>query len=265
MTEEYPSTVTQPSEYAATTPISVAGSTAAGVPLSGSPDAGGSDSTTDVAKNQAAEVGHGAVDAGQHVAAVAKDQASNVTAEAGRQAQDLLHQTRGELTGQATQQQQRLAGNLHSIADELHSMASKADQPGVATDMVRQASTKAHTIASWLEDREPADVLEDVKTFARQRPGTFLLLAAGLGLVAGRMTRGLKDSSSGGSSGASSSGAATYPTAAPSVGYVEETAPPQVYLEDWATEQQLVGEEGTRAYSAPPEEVGGFRTTGGAL
>jgi hypothetical protein len=256
MTEDYPSTVTQPSEYAATTPMSVAGSSAAPVPLSGTANSSSGDSTTDVAKDQAAEVGHGAVDAGQHVAAVAKDQAANVTAEAGRQAKDLLYQTRGELTGQASQQQQRLAGGLHSVADELQSMASNVDQPGVASDLARHASTKAHTVASWLEDREPAGLLEDIKTFARQRPAMFLLLAAGTGLVAGRLTRGLKDSSSGGSSSSDAQGAASL-----------QSAPPQtVYVEEFATTQQYpLGEEGTRAFSAPPEEVGGFRTTGGAL
>jgi len=39
-------------------------------------------------------------------------------------------------------------------------------------------------------------VLEDVKSFARRRPGAFLALAAGAGLIAGRLTRGLAAASS---------------------------------------------------------------------
>jgi len=149
-------------------------------------------STVEVAKGQAAEVTQGAVQAGQHVAGVAKDQAANVGAEAGRQAKDLLSQTGSELSQQAAQGQQRLAQGIRALGDELHSMTQRSEQSGPATDLARQGAQRSHDIASWLEQREPADVLDDVKTFARQRPGTFLLLAAGVGLLAGRMTRGLK-------------------------------------------------------------------------
>lgn len=160
---------------------------------------GGSDSAprAEVAKNQAAEVGQGAVQAGQHVGSVAKDQAANVTAEAGKQAKDLLQQARSELSDQAGQQQQRLASGLRALGDELHSMAHHSEQGGVATDLARQASSKSHEIAGWLDEREPGRLLDEVKSFARQRPGAFLVLAAGAGLLGGRMTRGLKESTSG--------------------------------------------------------------------
>ena len=35
--------------------------------------------------------------------------------------------------------------------------------------------------------------MEDLSRWARQRPGTFLAAAAAIGLVAGRLTRGLAD------------------------------------------------------------------------
>ena len=47
-------------------------------------------------------------------------------------------------------------------------------------------------MASWLENRDPGSLLEEVKSFARQRPGTFLLAAAGAGLLAGRLGRSLQ-------------------------------------------------------------------------
>ena len=152
--------------------------------------------TVDVAKDQATQVGQSAADAGQHVAGVAKDQAQNVVAEAGSQAKDLLGQARTELTEQAGQQQQRLAAGLHALGDELHSMAHHSEQPGVATDLARQGASRSHDAASWLESREPGNLVEEVKSFARQRPGTFLLAALGAGLLAGRLTRGVKDASS---------------------------------------------------------------------
>jgi hypothetical protein len=152
--------------------------------------------TVDVAKDQAASVGQSAADAGQHVAGVAQDQAKNVVAEAGSQAKDLLGQARTELSEQASAQQQRLAAGLHALGDELHSMTQHSEQPGVATDLARQGASKSHDIASWLEDREPGHLVQELQSFARQRPGTFLLAAAGAGLLAGRLTRGVKDASS---------------------------------------------------------------------
>ncbi|TLM80215.1 hypothetical protein FDW83_19020, partial [Pseudarthrobacter sp. NamE2] len=47
------------------------------------------------------------------------------------------------------------------------------------------------SVASWLENKQPGDLLNEVQRFARNRPGTFLLLAAGAGVLAGRLTRGL--------------------------------------------------------------------------
>jgi hypothetical protein len=158
-------------------------------------------STVDAAKDQAASVGHGAADAGQHVADVAKDQAQSVVAEAGSQATDLLGQARRELTNQANAQQQRLARGLHALGDELQSMAERSERPGVATDLARQASSKSYDIASWLDSREAGHLVQELQGFARQRPGTFLLVAAGAGLLAGRLTRGVKDASSTDSSG----------------------------------------------------------------
>jgi hypothetical protein len=158
---------------------------------------GGDQSAVEVTKDQAAQVSQSAADAGQHVAQVAKDQLGTVAGEAGRQTKDLLHQTRTELTQQAGQQQQRVAEGLQTLSKELHSMSRHEGESGLATDLARQGAHKAGELASWLDNREPGQLVNEVKTFARQRPGTFLLLAAGLGLAAGRLTRGVTASDSG--------------------------------------------------------------------
>jgi len=71
-------------------------------------------------------------------------------------------------------------------------MADAPDQPGVAADLIRQAAERSQSVASWLENRDPGSLLDEVKSFARQRPGTFLLAAAGAGLLAGRLGRSLQ-------------------------------------------------------------------------
>ncbi|MFL6161383.1 MAG: hypothetical protein ACJ74U_04065 [Jatrophihabitantaceae bacterium] len=159
---------------------------------------GGGQKTTEVAKEQAGDLTQGTVHAGQHVASVAKDQAASVTAEAGRQAKDLLGQARSELSQQVSSQQQRVADGLKSLSQQLHSMSEHSDQPGLAADLARQGAQATEQVASWFDGRDPGAVLDEVRSFGRRRPGTFLLLAAGAGLLAGRLTRGLKDEASGG-------------------------------------------------------------------
>jgi len=144
-----------------------------------------------------------ASDAGRHVAGVAGEQAGQVASEASQQVRELVHQTRGELTEQAATQQKRVAGGLRSLGEELHSMAQSSEQQGPATDLVKQAAERTSTVASWLEDREPGNVVEEVTRFARQRPGAFLAIAAGAGLLVGRLGRGLK-AANGDSSGSGS-------------------------------------------------------------
>jgi hypothetical protein len=164
-------------------------------PLVGSDAGDASDTMADAAKNQAADVAQSAGEAGQQVVGVAKEQTQEVTAEAGRQTRDLFRQTQRELADQAGTQQQRLANGLRALSEELGSMADRSERPGTATDLVRQAADRSHRAASWLGDRDPGIVLDEIRDFARRRPGTFLLLAAGAGLLAGRLTRGIKDDS----------------------------------------------------------------------
>ncbi|MEW1808778.1 hypothetical protein [Pseudarthrobacter sp. NPDC080039] len=150
-----------------------------------------SQSRTDVAKDEASNVAGHAASAAQGVAETAKSEAANVAYEAKANAQDLLHQAKSGLTTQASTQQQKAAEGIRNISSQLHSMATAPDQQGVASDLVRQAAERTSSMATWLENREPGDLLNEVQRFARNRPGTFLLLAAGAGVLAGRLTRGL--------------------------------------------------------------------------
>ena len=147
-------------------------------------------SKTDTARDEAADVGRQAGRAASQVAHTATDQAKEVTAEARKQAKDLLDQGLGQVRDQASDGQHRAAGQLRSLADELREMSDKANQSGMAGGLVQQVADKAQSVATWLEDREPDDVLDEVRSFARRRPGMFLLGAAVAGVVAGRLTKG---------------------------------------------------------------------------
>ncbi|WP_045732586.1 hypothetical protein [Pseudarthrobacter chlorophenolicus] len=151
--------------------------------------AGGS--KTDTAKAEASDVAGHATAAAQDVAQTAKEEAGNVAAEAKTNARDLMDQAKTGLTSEAGAQQQKAAEGIRNISGQLHSMASAPEQQGVASDLIRQAAERGDSVASWLENREPGDLIGEVQRFARNKPGTFLLLAAGAGLLAGRLTRSL--------------------------------------------------------------------------
>lgn len=76
-------------------------------------------------------------------------------------------------------------------------MADGAEQPGMGTDLAREVSQRTDAFAQWLEEHEPGDLIAAAKSFARERPGTFLALAAGAGVLAGRLTRGMKEGPAG--------------------------------------------------------------------
>ena len=148
-------------------------------------------SKSQAAKEEASNVAGEAASAAQGVAQTAKEEAAYVASEAKSNAQDLLHQAKSGLTSQAGTQQQKAAEGIRTISSQLHSMANAPEQQGVASDLIRQAASTTSSMASWLENREPGDLLGEVQRFARNRPGAFLLVAAGAGVLAGRLTRGL--------------------------------------------------------------------------
>ncbi|GAA2027730.1 YtxH domain-containing protein [Pseudokineococcus marinus] len=175
------------------------------------------------AKDAGQQVAGSAKDAGQEVAGTAKEKAGETADEAKWQARHLYAEGREQLTQHAGEQQRRAAEGLSSVTGELRGMVDGSDQQGPVTDLARQAADRVDQAARWLGDREPAQLLDDVRRFAARRPGTFLALAAGAGVLAGRLGRGLKDSGSGSDSGASSTGGAatssgTTTTSGPSTG-----------------------------------------------
>jgi hypothetical protein len=191
-------------------------------------------SRTDAAKGEAKQVADTAVGQGKQVAQTAKDEAQNVVAETKQQAASLFDTVRSEVGSQAGTQQNRIADALHGLAKELGGMASASEQSGPLTDLAHQASRKGGEVAHWLQDREPADVLESVRSYGRRHPVTFLALCGLAGVVAGRLTRSAVasntslDSTGNGSGGDRRSYPTTpaVPVTPPVVDPVIEPAPP---------------------------------------
>ncbi|GAB1516089.1 hypothetical protein JCM33774_81320 [Actinophytocola sp. KF-1] len=148
---------------------------------------------TGTARDEAAGVARTAQQSGGQVASTAGEQASRVASEATAQARDLLKEGRGQLTEQAREGQRKAAGGLRTLSDQLQQMAERSEGQGMAHEVVRQAADRTRGVASWLEEREPGDLLGEVRRFARRKPGLFLAGAALAGVVVGRLTRGIVD------------------------------------------------------------------------
>lgn len=154
-------------------------------------------SRTGAARDEAANVGQSVREAGGQVTETATEQAKQVVSETRRQARDLLGEARRQAREQGLAQQHKAAQQLRTLAGELNEMAAKAEQPGMVAELAQQASERIGSAASWLEKREPGDLFDGVRNFARSRPGAFLLGAAVAGVVAGRLTRGVAAAGSG--------------------------------------------------------------------
>ncbi len=145
-------------------------------------------------QQQAAQLKDQAQGAASDVAGTARDEAVNVKDEAVDQARDLAASAKQEATSQLATQKDRLAVQSRGISEDLERI-SRGERPEshLVNQAVSMLSKRARRVTEQLETKEPMDLLDDVRRFAARRPVAFLAIAAGIGLVAGRLTRGLKD------------------------------------------------------------------------
>lgn len=195
------------------------GAAGSGSTPSGSGHGSGSDQAkakAGAAKDEAKNVAGDAKQAAGETAGTAKEQAKNVAGEAAGQAKQLFGQASGQLRDQAGEQQQRVAKGLRTVGGELGDMADRSDSQGIAGEVVRNLSGRAHSVAGWLEGRDPGTLLDDVKHYAARKPGTFIAIAAVSGLFAGRVVKALTaEAKSDHGHGTGTTGTATGGTTAP--------------------------------------------------
>lgn len=153
-------------------------------------------------KQPAADVAETAKQAGHDVAQTAKAEVGDVVAEAKNQGRKVWDEGLVEVRSQASSAQSKLADLVQSLSDELRAMAGAQDADGPLAGLASQGQELSERAATWLRDNEPDQALASVRRYAARNPWTFLAIAAGAGLVAGRLARGLKESSDGVGSGA---------------------------------------------------------------
>jgi hypothetical protein len=159
--------------------------------------------TTDTGTGAAREATATAAEEGKRVGGVGAEEIQNVASEAKDQARNLVNEAMGQVSEQTGTQRDRLVGTLQSLSSDLDQMASSSDRPGLASELARQGAERARALSLRLDGRDPSDLLEEVRSFARRRPGMFLLGALAAGVVVGRLVRGAKQGADSGDTYAS--------------------------------------------------------------
>ncbi|MBW3615197.1 MAG: hypothetical protein KY439_07815 [Actinobacteria bacterium] len=142
------------------------------------------------ATEQAEGVATAATGAAQQVAGTVTEEASRVAGEAAAQGRNLVEDARSQLHEQASGQTERLSQTLRKLSDEARALSQgRAEDAGPVRDYVEQAASQLNLVASRIDERGFDGVVDDVRRFARRRPGAFLLGTALAGFAAGRLIK----------------------------------------------------------------------------
>lgn len=219
-------------------------------PTSGTDSTG---DTKDAAKQEGRHLKDEAGQSAESVKETAQQEAGRVADEAKDQASSLWNRIQSDMSDQAGTQQNRAAETVRAVSDDLAGIRrGEAPQGDLTRNALSFADDKLSSIADRLENAEPRDLLEDVRRFAARKPLAFLGIAAGAGLLFGRLTRGLTDSGSSGSGGHSGSGGRTGGGGHPrSVGHVGSAG--HAGGQPSAAAPQAAAGQGGRQPTIPPQ------------
>jgi gas vesicle protein len=142
----------------------------------------------------ASEMGRGiagtASEKGKEVAEMAKGQVSEVTQEAAAQARNVVDDAKRQLQGQAQIQTDQIADALRRLEGQVKAMLEgRTDEAGAVGDYTRQAAAQIGRLAERTQNRGFDGLVQELQSFGRNRPGTFLAAASAAGFAAARLWR----------------------------------------------------------------------------
>jgi len=142
--------------------------------------------TSDVTnQSQASSAG----EAARSMTETAKTEGKAVVGTAKEETARLASSARSEFHRQGNEQTRRMAERVRDVADQLDGIKRGEAPTGATATVLEEVGSRAQRMASRLDEGGIEGVTSEMKQFARQRPGLFLLGAFGLGIVAGRTLR----------------------------------------------------------------------------
>lgn len=149
----------------------------------------GSGRTGQEAKERASETMGKARESAGEVATTAKEQARGVVDESRAQLQNVTAEMRERLGAETRTQTQRASEALRHWSDDLASMADRAETDSPVRGVVSRVAQSGRGAADFLDERGVEGMAEEVRAFARRRPGMFLAGAALAGFAVGRLAK----------------------------------------------------------------------------
>jgi ElaB/YqjD/DUF883 family membrane-anchored ribosome-binding protein len=143
-----------------------------------------------LAQQSGSNPGSQTMDTIQERAEVARDEMSHVADSARHEIRSFADEAKTQVRGRIDEEGAHLNDAVRQFGGQLADMGRNADDPdGPAARAVAQLGERVTTLADQYQDRGVNGVLEDVKAYARRRPGQFIAIAAAAGFVVGRLIR----------------------------------------------------------------------------
>ena len=157
------------------------------------------------AAEQASQLGDAAREQAGELASSAREHTADLVGAARDEGAQLVGRARQAVDDEARQRTDELARSVRRFGDGLGALAEgRPEDAGPVIGYARDAAQRVDQLAQRLESRGYDGAVQDVSSFARRRPGVFLLSAGALGFAVGRVIRsgGASPSSSAPSSAA---------------------------------------------------------------
>jgi len=146
--------------------------------------------TMEASKTEARNVAATAKEGGKDVVGEVTEKTAEVASTAKGEIQRLMDQASTEVRNVGRERGEQLAGRLDTLVQQMRALREgRVEEAGDLRSWMSQAEQRMQHYASTLRDRGPDGVLEDVRRFARRRPGAFLLAAGATGFAVGRAVR----------------------------------------------------------------------------
>lgn len=114
--------------------------------------------------------------------------------EATQQVHSVSEEVMTQLQEHAGTQTERAATQLRTFSEQARALAEgRTEEAGQLPQLAQEATQRLGAFAQRLETGGIDGAMDDVRTFARRKPGTFLLIAGAAGFLGGRMLRATKD------------------------------------------------------------------------
>lgn len=156
------------------------------------PDTASQGARDDVAQGAGSELQEKAAEVREKAADVrdtATDEVRNVVGTAQEEARGILGDLGRTVDQEANDQTAKIGQIIDSLSGELEELASNGS--GFLSVMAQEAAPRTRSLARWMEQTSPRDMVASVEDLARRQPMLFILGCAAAGVVAGRLTRGL--------------------------------------------------------------------------